>query len=363
MFDFISIQFYTPLFYYIMGLVVLFTVIHTMALEMDDPKNLSYTKITGWIILFFIIFYMGYRPINRVFVDMLSYAFTFNAFQDGLPPLQDRDYLFTLYTILCSKIMSANTYFFLCSVIYVLPLFIVSKKWFGKYWFYAFIFFVVSFSFWAYGTNTIRNGMASSLFLFAISRDRRIFQFVWLLIAINIHKTLLLPSIAFAVTIFFHNPKYILSIWALSIPLSIIGGGFWEGLFSTLNLDEDRMHYLTEDIVDKTVFSRTGFRWDFLLYSSTAIFAGWFYIYKLKYQDKTYNQLYCIYIICNAIWILIIRANYSDRFAYLSWFMMPLIIIYPLIKEENIVTNQHAKIGTILLVYFGFTFFMNIVIR
>lgn len=51
----------------------------------------------------------------------------------------------------------------------------------------------------------------------------------------------------------------------------------------------------------------------------------------------------------------------DNRFAYLSWFMLGLIIVYPLLRRK-IIVNQHKKIGLILLIYFGFTFLMNVVL-
>src|SRR5690606_25184293 len=109
--------------------------------------------------------------------------------------------------------------------------------------------------------------------------------------------------------------------------------------------------------VEEGKFSSTGFRWDFLLYSSTAVFAGWYYIVKRNYKDKIYFWLFNTYVFSNAFWILVIRANFSNRFAYLSWFMIGLVIIYPLLKQQ-IIPKQHQVIGLILIAYFSFTFFM-----
>ena len=103
------------------------------------------------------------------------------------------------------------------------------------------------------------------------------------------------------------------------------------------------------------------FRWDFLLYSATGVYAGWYYIIKKNFDDTFYIRLFNIYLIANAFWVLVIRANFSNRFAYLSWFMLGVIIIYPLLKQ-NFLSNQHRVIGGVLIIYFAFTYLMNVIL-
>jgi len=65
-------------------------------------------------------------------------------------------------------------------------------------------------------------------------------------------------------------------------------------------------------------------------------------------------------LICNAMWIMINTASFSNRFAYISWFLMGLVICYPYLKEV-FWEKQFHKIGIITLLYFGFTYFMSYV--
>ena len=147
------------------------------------------------------------------------------------------------------------------------------------------------------------------------------------------------------------------------IPLSLVMGGFFESFFLGLGFGADKLDsYLGEfDQANEGVEINVGFRWDFLLYSATGIFAGWYYIIKKKFEDVLYQKIFLTYLISNGLWVLIIRANYSNRFAYLSWFILSLVLIYPLLKSE-MVKNQHVLIGKILLVYVGFTYLMNVIL-
>lgn len=341
-------------------LVTLVTFLHTQTRDITDIENRRYIKSMGITLLFFVLLYMGLRPIHGVFGDMPTYNNIFERYADGMPIVSRKDVMFHLFVQFSSQIMSAQFFFFICAVLYVVPLYLVSKKWFKDYWFYAFLMLVGSFSFWSYGTNGIRNGIATSMFLLAISRDKRILQATFLIIAIGFHKTMLLPTAGFIATQFYNKPKAFFYFWLASIPLSLALPGFWENLFAGM-IDDERMGYLTTE-ASTSDFSRVGFRWDFLIYSASGVFAGWYYIFKKKLSDKTYLILFNIYLFANAFWILVIRANFSNRFAYLSWFMLALVIIYPWVKYK-FVNNQQKKFAWVMLAYVGFTYFMGIVLK
>ena len=359
--ELVPIYLYIPVHYIVMLLVVLLTFAQSQSNRMDSDSNFRYMKGMGVVYFLFVVLFMGLRPVSgSYFGDMSTYRDYFNHYANGGEIFSRVDLLFHLYTQACSKVLSLHTYFLLCATIYMWPLVLVSKKWFKDYWFYGFLFLVTSFSFWTYGTNGIRNGMAGSLLLLGISRDKRLWQVVLIVLAVSFHKSMVLPAAAFVFANFYNNPKKLMYLWLLCIPASLVAGGAFESFFATLGFDDDRINYLTQT-VDATQFENTGFRWDFLLYSATGVFAGWFYIFKRNYKDKVYFWLFNTYILTNAFWILVIRANYSNRFAYLSWFMISLVIVYPLLKQY-IIAKQHKKIGLILLAYFSFTLFMNLLL-
>jgi hypothetical protein len=172
---------------------------------------------------------------------------------------------------------------------------------------------------------------------------------------------MILPTGGFILANFYNRPQRVVLIWILCIPFSLVAGGFFEGFFAGLGFEDDRLAYLTEENIHGDEFAYTGFRWDFLMYSATAVFAGWYYIIKKGYRDKVYFWLFNTYIFANAFWVLIIRANFSNRFAYLSWFMIGLVIIYPLLRVK-LLEKQFEKIGLILLFYYSFTYVMNVIL-
>ncbi len=207
--------------------VVLLTLLHSQALAIDDSQNKSFIRVMGVFVILFVVLYMGLRPLSgRYFGDMSTYANYFQNYQDGAPITSLKDILFHFFMLLSSKLMEIHTFFLVCALLYVVPLYLVSKKWFPTYWFYAFLMLVVSFSFWAAGTNGIRNAIAGSLFLFGISREKRVFQLLWLFVSVNIHFSILLPILAFIAVQFHNKPKTYLLFWLLCIPLSLAAAGF-----------------------------------------------------------------------------------------------------------------------------------------
>ncbi|GAA4114395.1 hypothetical protein GCM10022393_13780 [Aquimarina addita] len=352
MIDFIPLEYYFSIFINGTLTVLLFTMIHTIVLKIDDPRNIVYINVIGYSALIFLIFYIGLRPVSgRYFVDMRTYANHFEHYAYGGSVVTNKDVFFHYFMQLCSNFVTVNGFFFICGFVYLFPMYKVSKVFFKEYWFYSFLMLIASFSFWTYGVNGIRNGMATSLFLWAIAyHHKKVIMFSFFILAALVHKTLLLPIGGYLITLFYNKPKVFLGFWLFSIPLSIVLGGFWISLFTSLGFGDDRMDaYLSGG-------SGSSFRYDFLIYSASAVVTGWYFIFKKKFDDHIYNHIFNTYLITNAFWILVIRANFSNRFAYLSWFMMAVVIIYPFLKCK--IKKQHILVGRALFLYFAFTYFM-----
>ncbi|NER13981.1 EpsG family protein [Leptobacterium flavescens] len=352
MIDFIPLEYYGTIRMYLMLTVVLITILHSLVLPMEDIKNKMYIAVMGFLILAYNVVYIGLRPISgKYFVDMRTYANYFKSYAIGGDILVKDDIFFHQFMKLSSSIMTVHSFFLLCAIIYILPLYVVSRKMFKDYWFYSFLLLVVSFSFWGYGVNGIRNGMATSIFLFAIAyRDRKVVLIAFATLAYLFHQSMALPIFAFVLTLIHNKPKTYFIAWLCAIPLSLVMGGFWEAFFSSLGFGGDRLSYLAGG-------ENTGFRFDFLLYSASAVFAGWYFIFKRGFADKVYWQLFNVYLIANTFWILVIRANFSNRFAYLSWFMIAIVIVYPYLKQKFF-KNQNVVLAKVIFMYFLFTFAM-----
>ncbi|MCC8153029.1 MAG: EpsG family protein [Tannerellaceae bacterium] len=181
------------------------------------------------------------------------------------------------------------------------------------------------------------------------------------LIALTFHKSVILPVIAYVITCFYNNTKSYLGLWIFFLILSGFFHQYFDSLLGNLSFfqyDDRLSQYLssTADDFDVT-FSSTGFRRDFVAYSMIPIVLGYIYIYRYNFTERTYIHLYNVYVACNAFWLLLIRIPYSNRFAYLSWFIYPLVMAYPLLKKD-MVNNQSRKIQIMVLLNYAFTYFM-----
>ena len=128
-------------------------------------------------------------------------------------------------------------------------------------------------------------------------------------------------------------------------------------VFIGLGFDDRVTTYLTT--LDSEKFTKTGFRWDFLIYSMMPILLGYYIIVKRNIYDKPYIILLNTYIIANAFWVMIIRANYSNRFAYLSWFMYAVVLLYPLLRLNIWSNRQGLRVAQIMMAQVAFTWFMQ----
>jgi hypothetical protein len=354
----IPAQYYSPIFYNALLFLIIiasFKLIADSAPVYYSNKNKSTSSI---ILLIILLFFIGLRPISVYFGDMGVYYSQFTDYERGENLYVSKDIFWHMFVNYCSKIMTSKVFFFTCTALYILPIYLACKRWFNGNMYILFLMFIASFSFFAYGTNGIRNGIATSLFMYGLVLDKKLLKYGIFSLALLFHGSIIIPFAAYIITLYYKKPKYYLFGWLAAIPLSIVLGSFWEQFFTTLGFGNQGLDYLTDNqFADQ--FAYTGFRWDFVIYSSVAVFAGYYFIIKKKFQDKHYHQIFNIYVTVNAFWILIIRASFSNRFAYLSWFLMAIIIFYPFFKQRFF-KNQNIRLAAIMLLYFMFTFYMNL---
>lgn len=217
------------------------------------------------------------------------------------------------------------------------------------------VMIVCSSFFNAYGVNTLRAGMAISTAVLAVAMysRNRIWAGVLALIAINIHFSVALTICAFGLAFLVKSPKWCLLLWVLCLALSFGMGSTVQDMLADLVTDE-RAHYLETTMAQNGMANpaavallKKGFRWDFVAYSLLPIIVGWYYIYKKGFKDGMYMHIYKTYIIANSVWLLVIGAYFTDRFAYLSWCLIPIILMLPLCRAR-LFANQNMMVAATL---------------
>lgn len=306
--------------------------------------------------------YIGTRPIT-CYCDTILYTMMFNLVQSGiwseLPGVATEPF-WTFIEYGCIESTDASGWLFVIATFYVIGMSIAAYRWVPRHFFIAIVFLFTAFSFWGYGTNAIRAGMATSIAMVGLSffcrtKKEMIIGYGLLILATMTHKSCLLTIVTATGALFLKNTKINISFWLFCIVLGLLFQEQFKSLFSNL-IDDNRMaNYLNAEVSNE-VFSQTGFRWDFLLYSAFPIFIGWIVTYKKNIIDKTYAFILHTYIFSNTFWVLINTAAYSDRFAYLSWFLYPILIVYPLCKLK-LFKRQGLILGLLLICFIIFRYF------
>jgi hypothetical protein len=313
-----------------------------------------------------LIFWLGNRPLSGYyFGDTSSYALSYVAnSSDRVGVIWNHEWAWTLLMSSCKASgLSVSGFLTIVEAGYVVVALWAVKRLMPDNTLLGMLFVISSLSYYSYGINGIRNGLACHIIILGISflADRKyMLCAVLFLTALGLHRSTMLPIAASVAGAFFiKNPKYAIYIWIASIFVSLLAGGVVTSVFASLGFD-DRMNSYTDTSNSMSQFSSTGFRWDFLMYSAMPVFMVWYICVKRQVSDTWYDLIATVYCLSNAFWIMVIRSSFSNRFAYLSWFIYPVVIAYPL-ANLAVWDSQDNKIGVILLAYCGFTVFMQAV--
>lgn len=370
MIELVPTMYYTDVFYWVMFsfcILTGFSYISSPGCEKLLRQKSIFLPLVLTIIL---IFYIGLRPVSWVFSDMMLYRHRWNIIEwQSLESIFDikKEWFFDFILLNCKYyVHDVQFWFLVVEIFYIGCQFIACKKllWENVWFAIAFVFY--SFQFFTFGTNGIRNGMGCALMMLSIAffcdRNTRgyIIGTFLIILGMGCHRSVIVPAAALFISFFIiKDLRIAIYIWCLCIIASLFAGNFFINLFSGFGVDERMSSYstMTEDLA--AIFSHVGFRWDFLLYSAMPVWLAW-HVATKQIEDKTFNLLANTYIISNSFWVLVCRVAFSNRFAYLSWFLYGLVIAYAVIRVP-IWDDQDSKAGKILLAHAGFTFFMFLI--
>jgi hypothetical protein len=312
-----------------------------------NPIEIGFTIILA--------FFIGQRPITEAFGDTMVYSYdmefyrslTFNF--DFLAENLLFDNLFHYMAYIGS---SYNTFLTLISFIYFFGIYFSCRKIFKENTFIAFFVYLGGLSTWSYSINGFKNGAAASLMLLAIAyHEKKLLSVLFVFLAWGFHHSMILPVGAYIAMKIVKNPKYYFIFWFFALIMSALHITFFQTLFAGFS-DETGSKYLSESGGSY----RTGFRLDFILYSAVPVFFGYRMLYKLKTADEFYQVLMTLFLFTNGIWMLCMYANYTNRIAYLSWFMYPIVLIYPFVNlkysPKQLIEAKYIIMGHLAITIF-----------
>lgn len=366
--EFIKPWYYATAYYFFLLFITWATVLYYMGSNgqkilrsEDQPFQMS-----SFLLTLALAFYLGLRPFTQEFGDTRAYANFYYYLSDYHPWGLKTEWLWYNIQMFCKTLgLNTHEFFLFVDLVYFGAMYLCCSILMRKNIWIAIMFFLTAFQTYTYATNGIRNGFACSLELIALSlvsgtKPQRIVSFILMYAALSVHRSTMIPTTAAIMTLYFvKDTKMALRFWLASIGISLVAGPLVEQFFVALGFDDRMTSYQMGQYNEANTqfFSHTGFRWDFLLYSSAPVAMIWYVTRYRRFSDPEYTAIANAYLLSNAFWIMVIRAAFSNRFAYLSWFIYPMVIAYPLLRM-NIWKDQDRKTTIILFFYSAFTFFM-----
>lgn len=323
----------------------------------------SRTEVIGVVLVLFLILFIGFRPIsNRYFVDMPNYVTYYTVLYEGVPFFfrWDTDNLIfdNLFAWWGSERLGYTSFFVCMAAIYFGAAYLGIRKIFPNHKFTAYLVFLAAFSTFSYSTNGIKAGAATSLCILAMGyREKLVICIPLVLLSWGLHHSMIMVVSGFVLTLFVKSPKYYFIVWSLCFLMAAAHITTFQHLFSGFTTEHGAGYLLTEGGQHG---GKGGFRLDFILYSAIPVLVGWYAVFKKKMtQSSLYRDLLNLYLCLNGVWMLCMYANYTNRIAYLSWFLYPIVLIYPFL-EEQWGRSCYKTFSLVMLGHLGFTLFMNI---
>lgn len=311
---------------------------------------------------------IGFRPVSwRYFGDTANYDFIYQRLE-WLPfvfdPTTNNIIWDNLFNWWASNRLGISNLFVLTAFIYFGCTLLACRKFFGPNQYIAFLVFLCSFSTFSYATNGIKAGAAGAIFLLGLSYYRNLLIAIPLIITSwGFHHSMILPVAAFAMAYLCRNSKFYFYVWILCVLISAAHITFFQSLFASMAEEQGDMSgvgYLTSD--SSTEWGGgIGFRIDFVLYSAMPVLVGYYAMFKKRLRlSNNYRMLLNIYLISNSVWMLCMYAQFTNRIAYLSWFMFPMVLIYPFLNEDW-GSGRYKTLSKVVLANLCFTLFMQFI--
>lgn len=327
------------------------------------PHGSFKADLPGYAIAIVMALFIGFRPLSgRYFVDMANYNDYYKSLFFGRDFTFDWDrenFIFdNMFAWMGASRYEVTLFFVVMAVLYFVGAYQAMTRFFPRNALYGFVVFLGAFSTFSYATNGLKAGVASSLFLCAVAYYRKpLVAVVLAAFSLGFHHSMVPPIAAFAIAYFVKNPKIYLWGWVLAFIMAMLHITYFQELFAGFS-DEQGARYLNNAFGDWG--GDNGFRLDFIIYSALPIAVGWWVIYRKKFKSRFYNMIFDTYVLTNAVWMLCMYASFTNRIAYLSWFLYPVVLVYPFF-QGRFMPNQKRLLSTLVWFQLLFTLAMHFI--
>lgn len=319
-------------------------------------KNVLTSPLCIVVIILFVVL-IGFRP-RIVGSDTCQYMDVY-AYIKGEPftfEPESENFIFdNLMLFFASKNFNISFLFVFMASIYFGGIYVACKKLFSGNQKIAFFSYLIAFSTYSYGVNGIKAGAAASIFLVALAyRDKLWLSITLAFLSLGFHHSMILVVYAYVIVFFIKKTKWYFYGWIISLLIAAAHIGYFQTLFASYA--ESGSSYL---LAGDGAFVK-GFRLDFILYSSAPVVIGYYVIFKYHLKNSIYELWLRMYLFTNSIWMLCMYASFTNRIAYLSWFLLPIVLLYPFYAmpgiPDRLTIGRKVAVGQAL-----FTLFMTFI--
>jgi len=337
--------------YYYSLLIVLILAIFISFFSYLQKRNWRW--IAEFLFLFFAaytVFYIGDRSAN-IGVDTSSYKYAFELYKNSSSFQVKKDAFYDFFTFICSKILDFQGFLKVCSFLYVFSAYFSFKKIFRENFYLPFLIFLISPYFFQFGINVMRNGIAASLFLGGIASlykgEKKWKVGLWMVSGTLFHLSMVLPLAAFFLVRYLNRTAIIFTAWLFAIVLALLNVNFLSGLVGFFDIFATRFG-------DYTVNREETNSWgNFLIFGAFPVLFAVFNILRMKYRNTFYSWMTNSYMLIHIPYIILINSQFALRLGYLAEFMMPVLLIFPLMEDSKIqLQYSRLKLSLVILLVF-----------
>lgn len=294
--------------------------------------------------------------------DMNIYVNQFVGYQDTslfqALTTSTKELLFTVFQWTMSRFTTEKAPFYISIwiVISTSLLFALSRMF--KPWQVLLIFFsyLNYFIFFNFVTNIVRQGFAITMILIAIcsllSKKNNKWFYFSIILAPFFHMSSLPLSVLLLILKRINvSLKIVMFSWIAAAML--LATGYNQKIFGYLYIYVPYIRqYTNAGLLNRYVNGVN--RLDFLMFSSFILIIG-LVIYKFwLHDDELYLKLIKIYSLFNVYFLAMGFIAYSDRIAYYSWVLLPIIVWYPILKEGK---HRSVLIVGVTSIFLGISVF------
>ncbi len=277
--------------------------------------------------------------------------------QDGY---KDMGWMF--YVTFCAIIFKNKVFWFFLTTaaVYCFSYFVFANRYFEKKNIYFLIMTMGCLGFVNYATNTIHAGFAIAILILGLASKKKVLMIALLIGSIALHMSMIIPVAGFVAAMIVSEKKWFYAFWTLCFVLAVVNVDM-SPFMDLISPIDNRVEYYSETMNRQFSSYKIGFRWDFLIYSVMPLFISTHLVRKHHIEDAFLSKITNMYVFANAVWLLAIRIAFTDRIAYLSWFLIPFITLYPVIKYQEKFNNPNLLVLGITGLFLGLNFVLMVV--